>query len=838
VIHFSVSTDPTISSSDIIIIDWCLVAGCVSFLIPDSDSSHLILLHPAADTLSHCYHNQTFCRNIHRTNNKTSSRTDAHLPHTHSASLSENDVTSHSCEQQKEMSTMSFDREEWIEKQDQLLKLEMDEEGETDLKWSKWSIGEMVGRKVAVSGLKYASSHFISHGCREVVFIIPFQPGRIVGKRQPARINVRDTLRVQDFVTIRRKEKPNATQFSETIKVSPAVVSRITNMEVAVRLKEDAESTYEMEELENVIIVKHVIDDTHHRRVKKALTDLQMGFCPDVSNSIRDLIFGPDDSGRSSRSRGRNQNSADFLSKWFSEMELREEATTGLDENRNKIIALSKAAAATGPPVYSGDELILPGPVEFFNPDLDQSQKEAVEFALKQKTLAIIHGPPGTGKTTTLCEVIMQMVLRYRMRVLVCGPSNVAIDNLLKKLVDMKRLRDDCMVRMGNPARVFDTDLMEYTLDGQLAKADHNNILSHLRYFLESEPNLNLKKRIAGRLRLEKRRMAKPLLEKANVVLATLASACPHETLLNTIIHMDIDKQDNAHKQKEADSKFFDVVIIDECGQSTEMATYIPLWLGRKAILAGDHLQLPPTVLSQQANAEGLGISLMQRLLESPDGQQLTRMLTVQYRMNKLIMNLVSGLLYDSKLLAHPKVENHLMAHLFPNMSRFDYPAIAYINTHGQMRGHEEKKVMTNSLSNDLEADIVTNYAKRMTKDHRVHLQNIGVITPYQDQIRVIQKKLSNTGMEKIEVNTVDGFQGREKEVILISFVRSNDRGQVGFLKEKRRINVAITRARRHVLFVGNFGTLRHDEFISSLFEGIQGDGLMRAASHFITAVA
>ena len=155
------------------------------------------------------------------------------------------------------------------------------------------------------------------------------------------------------------------------------------------------------------------------------------------------------------------------------------------------------------------------------------------------------------------------------------------------------------------------------------------------------------------------------------------------------------------------------------------------------------------------------------------------------------------------------------------------------MNTYGQTNGHEDRAAITHSVSNELEAELVMNYAKRMKRDFRVDPKNIGVITPYQEQIRVIQKKLAKNGLDMIEVNTVDGFQGREKEVILISFVRSNDRGSIGFLREKRRLNVAITRARRHVLFVGNFGTLKHDQFIHSLFEKIQEDGMMLMCSAF-----
>lgn len=724
------------------------------------------------------------------------------------------------------MAPSSFDQGAFIDHQEWLLGLEMNEEFEQNVKYAKWPIATMVHRKVAVVGLNYFSSQFISHGCREVVFSIPFAPGRPRRGKQMQRIKVRDTLRVQDFVTIRRKEKVDATMFLETMAVSPAIVSMITKTEITVRLKEDAESTYNMEEFMNVIIVKHVIDDTTHRRIKLALTSLQLGTCPDISQEIRDLIFAPDDEGLDSRTRSKNGGkSADFLSKWFDSITLRDEAIVGMDENRNKVKVLSDNYQNGNAPVKQG-ELILPGPVDFINRQLDSSQKGAVEFALKQPTLAIIHGPPGTGKTTTLVEIIHQLVLRYRMRVLVCGPSNVSVDNLLKKLVEMRILRTDCMIRMGNPTRVFDDELMKYTMDGQLDQADTNGILSRLRMMLEQEPTFQRKRRIAAALKMEKRRQAKPLLEKANIILSTLASACPEETLLSTIIGRHDDSKGSNSDLKREKSLYFDVVIVDECGQATEMATYIPLWLGKKVILAGDHLQLPPTVLSREANSHGMGISLMQRLLETMRGQKLTKMLTVQYRMNRLIMNLISGLLYENRLSAHPSISEHLLKTLYPKLRPHEFPAISYMNTYGQANGHEDRASLTQSVCNELEACLIVNYAKEMIRGKGIHWENIGIITPYQEQIRVIQKKLAkNRETDKIEVNTVDGFQGREKEVILISFVRSNDQGSVGFLREKRRLNVAITRARRHVLFVGNFGTLTHDDFIHSLFENIQGDG-------------
>ncbi|XP_053208455.1 DNA-binding protein SMUBP-2-like [Panonychus citri] len=383
-------------------------------------------------------------------------------------------------------------------------------------------------------------------------------------------------------------------------------------------------------------------------------------------------------------------------------------------------------------------------PIEFINSRLDDSQKEAVTFALRSKDLCIIHGPPGTGKTTSIVEVILQHVKRG-LKVLVCAPSNVAVDNLVERLASFKTQN---MVRLGHPARAS-SDIHKFTLDAVVEKArqkdfdDFGSSLKHEETILHK------------------------VLSDCDIILSTLANS----------------SSDGPLQHLDDPDKFFDVLIIDECSQATEVSCWIPLLHIGKCILSGDHYQLPPTVISQIAARDGLEVTLMERLLSRFDHENLVRMLTVQYRMHQKIMEWSSKNFYSNELTAHHSVKNQSMSEI----SRLkDCPPLLLIDTAG-CDMHELEHTSKESKGNKHEAEIAATYVRYLI-NNGVKPEHIGITTPYNLQIELIRSQLKGKRMHDVEIRSVDAFQGREKEVIIFSLVRSNDCRSTGFLSEYRRI--------------------------------------------------
>uniref|UniRef100_T1J8P0 AAA+ ATPase domain-containing protein n=1 Tax=Strigamia maritima TaxID=126957 RepID=T1J8P0_STRMM len=283
--------------------------------------------------------------------------------------------------------------------------------------------------------------------------------------------------------------------------------------------------------------------------------------------------------------------------------------------------------------------------VVFFNENLDSSQKEAVKFALKQKEIAVVHGPPGTGKTTTVIEIIFQSN-KLGQKILACAPSNVAVDNLVVLLADY----NVDMIYTGHPSR-FISKLQPFALDTVLTNSSYGQIIQ------DGRQEIDLLKKCTGNeavqeadfvyeeLKTLEAKATKELLERTSIVLATSTSA-----------HMD-------GPLKHVLMEHFDLVVIDECSQGMEAACWIPLLRAPKCILAGDHLQLPLTIVSKKAAEEGLALSLMERQI-SIHGNKIGRMLTTQYPMHELIMKWSSKNLYEDKLRAHSSVCTHLLKDL------------------------------------------------------------------------------------------------------------------------------------------------------------------------------
>lgn len=437
---------------------------------------------------------------------------------------------------------------------------------------------------------------------------------------------------------------------------------------------------------------------------------------------------------------------------------------------------------------------------------LNAAQQMAVAKVLSAEDVALIHGPPGTGKTTTLVSVIRAAVKRGD-RVLACAPSNMAVDNLASSLV----AAGETIVRIGHPARVL-AHLQPYTLDAQVEQHDNYRLAKRLR-----KDAFGLKNN-AGKWRRAKpekgakqamRQEAKQLLAEARSLEARAVERVLDSApiLLSTLTALD---------SSLVGQRQFDLCVIDEAGQSTEPAIWIPLTRSQKVVLAGDHLQLPPTVLSQQAADEGFAVSLLEKLMvREPDWSQ---QLTVQYRMNAAIMAFSSAEFYANSLTAAPTVRDHVLGEWVESAETLLTTPITYIDTAGASYD-EEREPKGRSWRNPQEADLV---AKKVTQllDANIPPNAIGVITPYSAQVRTLRNLVD----ERVEVNSVDGFQGREKEAIIISLVRSNTRGEVGFLQETRRMNVALTRARRKLIVIGDSGTITAHPFFANLinyFESI-----------------
>lgn len=456
-----------------------------------------------------------------------------------------------------------------------------------------------------------------------------------------------------------------------------------------------------------------------------------------------------------------------------------------------------------------------PVDVEFLNPGLNKYQQDAVKSALAARDVAIIHGPPGTGKTTVLVEIIRQAVARGQ-RVMAGAPSNVAVDNMVEKLLD-KGLK---VVRLGHPARTLE-ELRHVTLLAQTEEdpeidAVHERDMERERISLkllrarqyggmEMEEEKTLRKesrRLWREARDVEREIGKRIIQAADVVLSTHGS-------LGRIV---------------ANEKF-DIAVLDEASQAVEPLSWMPVIQAHKVILAGDPLQLPPTIYSTEPAAKkGLALTLMERLMpEVPD--PCKTLLRVQYRMHNVIMGFSSERFYGGKLEAHESVAAHTVNEL-PNIITTpltDRP-LTFVDTAGT--GFTE---VWNELLDSRENEGEARVALKIWEDLAaagLQPRQAALITPYNAQAKLL-RTMATRGLE---ISSVDGFQGREKEVIIVSLVRSNDKGEVGFLSDTRRMNVALTRARRGLVVIGDSATLGRHSFYQAFLDYVEKNGTHTSA--------
>jgi superfamily I DNA and/or RNA helicase len=455
-------------------------------------------------------------------------------------------------------------------------------------------------------------------------------------------------------------------------------------------------------------------------------------------------------------------------------------------------------------------EFTQPADFVALDPGLNESQREAVRLGLSARDAAVIHGPPGTGKTTTVVELIRQAVRRGE-KVLVCAPSNLAVDNLLERLLAW----GEQAVRLGHPARVL-PELREHTLD--LMVENHSDVklarkFSKEAFALFRQARKWTRARPEPGARQDMRQEARALLADArrleNQAVESILNAAP--ILCSTTTGLD---------GEIIGRRTFDLLVIDEACQTTEPGCWIPLLRSGRVVLAGDHCQLPPTVLSREAVQQGFAVSLQERLV-ALFGAEVTRRLDVQYRMHERIMGFSSFEFYDGELTADPRVAGHRLCDLPGGaFGPLTEQPVQFIDTAGA--GYDEEvEPDGESRLNPQEAALVARKVRALL-ECGVSAGDIAVIAPYAAQVRRLRELLPVPGLE---IDSVDGFQGREKEAVVLSLVRSNVEGDIGFLADVRRTNVALTRARRKLLVIGDSATLAVLPFYRRLFDYFEAIG-------------
>lgn len=533
------------------------------------------------------------------------------------------------------------------------------------------------------------------------------------------------------------------------------------------------------------------------------------------------VIISPDqgDSGESSFGvvSKRTQQSVEVaVEDWPAGDRLRLDLSADEVTRARQIMAMNAALTARGRFAQLRDVLLGEREPRFdavqaieFAPGLNETQQAAVQFALSAQDIAIIHGPPGTGKTTTVVELARQAALRGQ-KVLACAPSNTAVDNLLERLAFF----DLRVVRIGHPARVQEY-LQSHTLD---ALVERDPDMDLVRDMLREAEQLA---RQAGRFtRARPAPGARQALRQETKMLRDDARRLERQIIAGYLDKADIVCATTTLDPEVLGDRHFDLTIIDEACQSTEPGCWPVVVRSDRLVLAGDHCQLPPTVLSVEAAEEGFAISLMERLVKHY-GDRVTRQLEVQYRMHSHIMQFSSHTFYKDTLVADPSVAAHLLCDL-PHVEAnelTDSP-LMFVDTAGAS-WDEELEPDGESRLNTQEGRLVLQLAERLCAAG-LEPASIAIIAPYAAQVRWLREHCSQRA---IEIDTVDGFQGREKEAMLISLVRSNSTGEIGFLADTRRMNVALTRARRKLIVIGDSATLGGHPFYAQLLEYFEQHG-------------
>lgn len=462
---------------------------------------------------------------------------------------------------------------------------------------------------------------------------------------------------------------------------------------------------------------------------------------------------------------------------------------------------------------------------------LNNSQNEAIQNILRAKDVAIIHGPPGTGKTTTMVSAV-KMTLEREKQVLVTAPSNTAVDLLTKRLL----AKGVSVIRIGNPARVNE-DLIPFSLEAQIAQHPDYKLLKKLRRDAEEYKKMAAKyKRNFGKEEREQRKLlfaeASKLKHEAYALEKYMVDSLLNHTQVITATLVGSVNRFIRYRR-------FSTVFIDEAAQALEPACWIPIIKSERVILAGDHCQLPPTIKSFEAAKGGLTNTLFEQIIQQ---QSVDVMLKTQYRMHAHIMQFSNHEFYHNELQAGETVVGHrLFAHAELQNDVINQ-SVEFIDTAGC--GFEEKtQAEGGSKFNPDEANILVKHWLHLAQQVQLLEPqllaegkfSVGIISPYQAQVKHL-KELLHDHPDLVDlapwttINSIDGFQGQERDVIYISLVRSNDKGKIGFLEDTRRMNVALTRARKKLIVIGDSGTLGQNSFYQHFLDYIDQIGAYRSA--------
>lgn len=475
-------------------------------------------------------------------------------------------------------------------------------------------------------------------------------------------------------------------------------------------------------------------------------------------------------------------------------------------ESLNKVMNAEKGRLAElRELIYGSAPLGRRNMTPIHSPGLNPTQEEAVNEVLRARDVMVVHGPPGTGKTTTLVEAIYE-TLRRECQVMVCAQSNMAVDWISEKLVDSGL----SVLRIGNPTRVNDK-MLSFTYEHLFSDhPDYPQLWSLRKAVRELQGRKGKSDGTRKKIEALKERAAEleqsikdQLISQSRVIACTLTGSA----------------------NKVLSGMRFSTLFIDEAAQALEAACWTAIRKADRVILAGDHQQLPPTIKCFEAARQGLDKTLMERIVAyHPESVSL---LQIQYRMNEKIMRFSSEYFYDGKVQSAPNVKSRVILD-----ADIDRPVV-WVNTEGLDCNEEfvqESFGRINKPEADLSLQQLKDYLekigrKRVLEEH----VDVGIISPYKAQVQYIRQRVKSDPFFKpyrhlITINTVDGFQGQERDVIIISLVRANENGEIGFLRDLRRMNVAMTRARMKLIIMGDASTLTRHPFYKRLYESIESD--------------
>lgn len=457
-------------------------------------------------------------------------------------------------------------------------------------------------------------------------------------------------------------------------------------------------------------------------------------------------------------------------------------------------------------------------------PQLNLSQNKAVRHILSVNDIGVIHGPPGTGKTTSIVQAI-RLTLQTESQVLVCAPTNSAVDLITEKLLEL----GVDVLRMGHPARISD-ELQNSSIDGKISSSPYYKDIKNLRRNAEEYFRMAGKyKRVFGKEEAQQRTAyyteAKNCIKEARLLEDFIV-----DELFKTTKVICCTPVTSTHRGLA--KKKFGTLFFDEASQALEPMVWIPLLKCKRLILSGDHFQLPPVVKSIEAKKGGLDETLLDRCIKYKESVSL---LTRQYRMNTGIMGFSNNYFYENELIADESVSAQVLLNDENSMLN---KSIEFIDTAGC--GFDEiQNTETLSHFNPKEGDVLFKHLQQLLIEYGTHEHlpsiSIGIISPYKEQREWLKDNISDFEFDKtkllsLSIKTIDGFQGEERDVIYISLVRSNERQEIGFLNDLRRMNVAITRAKKKLVVIGDSSTIGASKFYNSFLEYCEKHGAYRTA--------